>query len=288
MATPRDPASGETETEDEGVGRLGEGYFILGMAVQVGLVGLVGLALVGVQGLGFLTLGTAVALAGLAIGVLAVGSILTLASLRHTLNVVHDHGNRLDQLAQRVGAFSEELRGGEGGWSPQSEMEVAPPLEPARGSGDPRERRPTPGPGPGPDPLEGGPTYPVGEVPGIGAEAGRQLVEAGIEDTRDLSRADAMYVAGRLDAAPVAVERWQSLARLMALEGVDASTAERLSEAGVTSVAELAHETPERLMRRLGETPEEAGVDPQQAHDWIQAARARFEAGQAEAGGREA
>lgn len=284
MATPRDPAP-ERGTERQGAERLGEGYFILGMAVQVGLVGLVGLALIGVQGIGFLSLGTAIALAGLAIGILAIGSILTLASLRHTLNVVYDQDDRIDRLTQRLGRLSEEL--GVGGTSDawgdeQGAMEVPPPLdEPPRAREDPRERRPSPGPSSRPDPLEDAQTHAPVEVPGIDPEASERLAQMGVSDTRELWDANAMYVAGRLEADPEEVRRWQALARLMAIEGIDGDAADRLARAGVTSVEQLAHETPERLMRNLaeGETgSESSSIDPQQAHDWIQGARAHVEA----------
>lgn len=280
MATPQD-LDPRREREPDDVARMGEGYFILGMAVQVGLVGLVGLALVGVQGLGFLTLGTAVALAGLAIGVLAIGSILTLASLRHTLNVVYDQDNRIDRLAQRLGAITEDLGVGdeEVGWGTAGppEMDVAPPPQ---GPEDPSERRPSPGPGSGPDPLEEAQTYSPIEVPGIDAEATEELAEMDVDDTSDLWEADPMYVAGRLGAEPDEVRRWQAMAQLMTIEGVDGEAAEHLSRAGITTLEQLAHETPERVMRRLDEveTGEQASVDPQQAHDWIQGARVRAEA----------
>lgn len=265
---------------------MGEGYFILGMAVQVGLVGLVGLALIGVQGIGFLSLGTAVALAGLSIGILAIGSILTLASLRHTLNVVHGQENRIDRIARRVGTVTEELGVGDEGvdWGAEPSTSAAPPPldEPPRARQDPRERRPSPGPGSGPDPLEHAETYPPTEVPGIDEEDARLLEEIGIEDTGELWDANAMYVAGRLEAEPEEVRRWQALARVMAIEGVDGEAARRLAEAGVGSIEQLGHETPERLMRRLEETGPEGTIDPQRAHDWIEAARAHREAAPAE------
>lgn len=268
---------------------MGEGYFILGMAVQVGLVGLVGLALIGVQGIGFLSLGTAIALAGLAIGILAIGSILTLASLRHTLNVVHGQGNRIDRLAQRVGAITEQLRVGdeEVDWGPEPPRAAMPPPldEVPRAREDPRERRPSPGPDAPPDPLEDAETYPPSDVPGLDAEDEAVLDDMGIEDTADLWDANAMYVAGRLEAEPEEVRRWQSLARMMAIEGIDGEAAGRLAEAGVSSIEQLGHETPERLMRRMEETGVEATIDPQQAHDWIEAARAHREAAPAEGAG---
>lgn len=293
MAAPQDRDTGrEREQRRDDISRMGEGYFILGMAVQVGLVGLVGLALVGVQGMGFLTLGTAIALAGLAIGVLAIGSILTLASLRHTLNVVYDQDNRIDRLAQRLGAVTDELRVGdeEVGWETPA-MDVQPPPAPPGAREDPNERRPSPGPGPGPDPLEGTQTYAPIEVPGIDAEVTEQLTEIDVDDTRELWEANPMYVAGRLETEPDEVRRWQAMARLMAIEGIDGEAAEHLSRAGVTSLSQLAHETPERLLRRVSESAsgmEQVPIDPQQAHDWIQAARAQAEAGSASSEGAEA
>jgi hypothetical protein len=271
------PGDAEPDQDRERVQRLGEGYFILGMAVQVGLVGLVGLALVGVQGVGFLTLGTAVALAGLAIGVLAVGTILTLASLRHALNLVYEQDSRLDQLAERVGAISQELRSDEEmGWG--SAPEVAPPL--GAGSlarGDPRDRRPEPGPGGGPDPLEGGEAHDPSEVPGLAAGDGERLREAGVEDTRDLGKVNTMYVAGLLEASPDDVERWQALARLMAIEGIDGARAARLADEGLGSVEALAHESPERVARWLSGEEAARDVDTRQAQAWIDQARAHVE-----------
>lgn len=252
------------------------------MAVQVGLVGLVGLALIGVQGVGFLSLGTAVALAGLAIGILAVGTILTLASLRHTLNVVYDQGNRLDQLAARVGALADELRVGDEavGWGTEepTDMDLTANLTAERGRmrEDPRERKPEPGPGSPPDPLERGETHALIDVPGLDAESVDRLNEVGITDTQELWSGDPVYMAGSLGVEPQQVERWQTMAELMALEGIDGEDAEMLTRAGIGSVDELRHETPERLMRRVDETEsvERVGaLDPQQAHDWIEAAR---------------
>lgn len=279
----------------EGRRHLGESYFVLGMAVQVGLVGLVGLALIGVQGMGFITMGTAMALAGLAIGILAVGSILTLASLRYTMNVLYEHDDQLESLGERQAAMANEL-GMAGdvavGWgTTAAEEEYAPPpLEtgeaedtqrgPDRPS-DPMERRPDPGPGSGPDPMVGGQVHSVIEVEGIDAEAAQTLNEMGIVDTEDLFAANTMYVAGRLELEPEEVEQWQSTAEFMAVEGISNAEAELLADVGFTSLAELSHETPERVLRRIEQregdlttemTGENVGV--RMVQGWIEAARA--------------
>jgi hypothetical protein len=278
MATPsdREPSSGP---DREAMGRMGEGYFILGMAVQVGLVGLVGLALVGVQGLGFISLGTAVALAGLAIGVLAVGTILTLASLRHTLNVLYDHDDRIDRVAERVGRLAQEVRGDEAvGWKGE-EMDLTAhrPHERAPPS-DPQERRPEPGPGSPPDPLQHEPVHPIVDVPGIDEDQAERLADLEVEDTDQLRARDTMYLAGQLQEQPGTVRRWQATADLMTVEGVGGEQALMMAEASLGSVDELAHESPERLMARIEEADvgESAPpVGPQQADRWIQAARRR-------------
>lgn len=272
-------------------GQRGNFYFGLGFAMLAGLVVIVGLGLLGITGLGVFTASTAFAMTGIAITLIAAVSFVTLVTLRRTLELLNHHESVLVEqaarhadLASRVQAqwraeqvvrdrnqddsiavmsarqdasyTADQRRAHNGGRAPRATVVVA-------------------------DPFQGGQVHPVIDVEGIGEHYSKELAQLGIKDTKQLWKADTTYVAGALKVTPAAVDGWQCMAELMAVNGIGKQYAELLVRSDVSSIDELCAETPQALLARIHKLEKHQGnriqgntIGVKSVQSWINAAQA--------------
>lgn len=269
----------------------GNFYFGLGFALLAGLVIIVGLGLFGMTGLGVFTSSTAFAMTGIAITLIAAVSFVTLVTLRRTLDLLSNHETALVEQAARHADLAAKVQSQ---WRAEqvirdrnqddtianlsARQDVANIVSrPKTGSATGNGRAPVVVA----DPFQGGQVHPVIDVEGIGEHYSKELIALGLKDTKQLWNADTTYVAGALKVTPAAVEGWQCMAELMAVNGIGKQYAELLVRADVSSIDELCAETAQPLLARIHKLEKHQGnriqgntIGIKSVQTWINAAQA--------------
>jgi hypothetical protein len=283
--------SNETErTRRQLTGQRGNFYFGLGFALLAGLVVVVGLGVFGITGLGVFTASTAFAMTGIAITLIAAVSFVTLVTLRRTLDLLNHHESALLEQAQRHADLASQVqsqwraeqvvrdRGQDDGMALLSaRQDAAFTADQRRDHNGNRASRATVVVA---DPFQGGQVHPVIDVEGIGEHYSKELAQLGIKDTKQLWNADTTYVAGALKVTPAAIDGWQCMAELMAVNGIGKQYAELLVRADVSSIDELCAETPQALLARIHKLEKHQGnriqgntIGVKSVQSWINAAQ---------------
>lgn len=292
MGTASDYETPETRTKR--TLQRGNFYYGLAFALLAGLVVVVGLGVLGITGLGLFTVSTAMAMAAIAITMLGVVSFVTLITLRRTLGILSHHETAFAEqqkqhadLAAKVQSQwrAEQVirdRNQDADVAAVSARQDASFLE-GQGLAERSRvaravRRPVP---PSGDPFHVGKVHLVRDVEGIGDHYGNLLDDMGIKDTQQLWNADATYVAAALKIMPSEVEGWQSMAELMAVDGIGKQYAELLVRSDVSSIDELCAETPRPLLDRIHRLESHQGnriqgntIGIKIVESWIRAAQA--------------
>lgn len=260
------------ETRAKTARRRGNFYDGMGFALLAGLLLVVGLGVLGITSLGLFSLATAMAMIGLAIGVVALISFITLMSMRKTLKQVGAHETALVRQADHHAALAARVQAEVKAAQVQrdrdqdlvvaelsrrqdtSDMTNAVEAEMNRSERDRAENFRVYGQplnnGDG-DPFRGGDVHPVQDVEGIGEHFGPLLDKMGVSDTEKLWHAHTGDVALALDLSPLVVEQWKCQSELMAIDGIGKQYAELIVRTGVCSIRELAAQNPERLLTRV-------------------------------------
>lgn len=315
MAT---PSSSATEDRSRRLSRRGAFYNGIGLSLIVGLLIIVGLGVLGVSSLGWFTLSTAMAMIGLSIGLLSVVAVISLMSMRRTIDMLSSHEKALAKQADRHAALAAKVQDDRAAAQAerdrkQDEMiathrtvqkvrdrdqdtataslsdrqdagfvEAEQRAEAARTAGNTRTATADP------FAMEGAEVHPVQEVEGIGERYGALLEEIGITDTRDLWYADPVSVAGSIEADLLRVKDWQCMAELMAVEGIGPQYAELLVRSDIGSIPELSDQDPEvlqarieRLEGRLDKRVQGNEIGTKAVTSWIESARAHHNGGPA-------
>jgi predicted flap endonuclease-1-like 5' DNA nuclease len=117
-------------------------------------------------------------------------------------------------------------------------------------------------------------------IEGIGPAYATRLNAHGVITIPQLIAVDADKVGNAIGATPELVKEWQAMAALLRLKGVGPQYAEVLVRAGITSVKQLAAETPESVSQKIRDVEKgrksriQGGeVTPAVALRWIDAAR---------------
>jgi predicted flap endonuclease-1-like 5' DNA nuclease len=288
MDTPSSTESAQTRTRL--TGQRGNFYFGLGFALLAGLVVVVGLGIFGITGLGLFSSSTAFARTGIAITMIAAVSFVTLVTLRRTLDLLSSHESALNEQAARHADLASKVQSQ---WRAEqvirdrtqddtianlsARQDVAFVTAAGARNGS-RASRSTVVVA---DPFQGGPVHPVIDVEGIGEHYSKELNEIGIKDTKQLWNADTTYVAGALKVTPAAVDGWQCMAELMAVNGIGKQYAELLVRSDVSSIDELCAETPQALLARIHKLEKHQGnriqgntIGVKSVQSWINAAQA--------------
>lgn len=292
MGTASDYETPETRTKR--TLQRGNFYYAMGFTLLAGLVVVVGLGVLGITSLGVFTVSTAMAMTAIAITLLGVVSFVTLTTLRRTLGILSHHetafAEQQEQHAELAAQVQSQWREAQAVRDRNQDADVAALsarqdayfveeqglAERSRVSG--AVRRPLPA---ADDRFHGGKIRPVRDVEGIGDHYGNLLDDMGIKDTRQLWNADATDVAAALEIMPTEVEGWQSMAELMAVDGIGKQYAELLVRSGVYGIDELGAETLqplldriERLERHQGNRIQGNTIGIKIVESWIRAAQA--------------
>jgi len=292
MENPSQPSQRTPETSQTRTrltGQRGNFYFGLGFALLAGLVVVVGLGIFGITGLGVFTASTAFAMTGIAITLIAAVSFVTLVTLRRTLDLLNHHESALAEQATRHADLAAKVQSQ---WRAEqvirdraqdddianlsARQDVAFVTGGRNGAG--RGTRANVAVA---DTFQGGQVHPVLDVEGIGEHYSKELNAIGIKDTKQLWNADTTYVAGALKVTPAAVDGWQCMAELMAVNGIGKQYAELLVRADVSSIDELCAETPQALLARIHKLEKHQGnriqgntIGVKSVQSWINAAQA--------------
>jgi hypothetical protein len=267
----------------------GNFYYGLGFALLAGLVAVVLLGIFGITSLGVFSVSTAMAMTGIAITLVGAVSFVTLVTMRRTLDLLSHHESALVEQAARHADLAAKVqsqwradqvirdRSQDDAVAVISARQDAALINGLRTTGRVRASSlaiPS-------DPFAGGQVHPVRDVEGIGEHYGTLLDGMGLKDTKQLWNADTTYVAGALKIAPAAVEGWQCMAELMAVNGIGAQYAELLVRADVSSIDELCAETPQPLLNRIHKLEQHQGnriqgntIGIKIVQTWISAAQA--------------
>jgi hypothetical protein len=121
-------------------------------------------------------------------------------------------------------------------------------------------------------------TYPVGRLPGISKAHAESLTYVGIADTGALllrckAPEDRQVLADMAAVSKRKLDSWVEAAKLLQLPGLGPRQAQRLSAAGIRSLAELAKA--KRKLESL-DKPDTKGhvIDPDKLASWVAAAQA--------------
>jgi hypothetical protein len=267
----------------------GNFYFGLGFALLAGLVLVVGLGILGISSLGIFSVTTGMAMAGLAITLIAVVSIITLVTMRRTLELLSRHETALVDQARQHADLAAKVQSqwraeqvirdrsqDDGIAAISARQDKAQLATRTNGAAGGVRAKVTPA-----DPFEGGQVHLVRDVEGIGEHYGTLLDNLGLKDTRQLWNADSAFVAGAIKTTPAAVENWQCMAELMAVNGIGKQYAELLVRADVSSIDELCAETPQALLSRIHKLEQHKGnriqgntIGVKAVQGWIAAAQA--------------
>ncbi len=125
-----------------------------------------------------------------------------------------------------------------------------------------------------------GRVYDLEEIEGIGEVYRDELVELGLEDTRDLWQTDPEALADELDVSAKTTRQWLRMAELMAVSGIGPQYAELLVRSGVETIDALAQADAEDLVETIADKQKDLMVriqgnviKPGRAQGWIDAAR---------------
>lgn len=266
-------STGTRETRAKAARGRGNFYDGIGITLLAGLLLVVGLGVLGITSLGWFSLSTGMAMIGLAIGLVALVSFVTLMSMRRTLKLVTDMETGLVEQADRHAALAARVQAETKAAQVQrdrdqdvvvaeltrrqdtSEVNSAVEAEMNRSERALADRlrgshNPT-GNGDG-DPFKGGDIHPVQDVEGIAEHFGPLLDQMDITDTEKLWHAETGDVALALDVSPLVVEQWKCQCELMAIDDIGKQYAELLVRSGVGSIRELSAQDPARLLKRIG------------------------------------
>jgi predicted flap endonuclease-1-like 5' DNA nuclease len=263
--------------EDQSHGR---GFRWIGIVAGLAVLGVAGVAALGIAFPGFVTPSTlAVGLTGTTI-VLGLSILVSLVYLDRAFSALDTHHEAVRNQQQGLQAAREEA------WERHEELtnqrfgeridelrERLDQLDAEHASLAQQSRRTS-------TPSPFGDIHEVPTVQGIGEDEAHILADMGIEDTEQLWMANAKLVADHLGRDTRTVRRWQHQAELMALPSVGGRSAEILTRSGVHTIAELAAWEPRRLTQRLEDQrvsfdtePEEDLVDRGRVESWIENAR---------------
>lgn len=264
----------------------GNFYFVLGFALLAGLVAVVVLGVLGITGLGIFSVSTAMAMIGIAITMIAIVSFVTLVTLRRTLDLLSHHESALVDQAARHADLAAKVQSqwrAEQVARDRGQDEAIAAFTSGNGHSGTTTRPARNGRKSVvvADPFAGGQIHPVIDVEGIGEHYSKLLNAMSIKDTKQLWNADTTYVAGALKVVPAAVEGWQCMAELMAVNGIGKQYAELLVRADVSSIDELCAETPQALLARIHKLEKHQGnriqgntIGIKSVQSWINAAQA--------------
>jgi hypothetical protein len=279
------PSNQTPQTRTKLTLQRGNFYFGLGFALLAGLVVVVVLGAFGITGLGIFSVSTAMAMTGIAITMIAAVSFVTLVTLRRTLDLLSHHETALVDQANRHADLAAKVQSQ---WRAEQVARDRGQDEAiaafTSGNGDYSGKSTRTGARKSvvvADPFSGGQVHPVIDVEGIGEHYSRELNEIGIKDTKQLWNADTTYVAGALKITTTAVEGWQCMAELMAVNGIGKQYAELLVRADVSSIDELCAETAQPLLARIHKLEKHQGnriqgntIGIKSVQSWINAAQA--------------
>lgn len=263
----------------------GNFYFGLGFALLAGLVVVVVLGVFGITGLGIFSVSTAMAMIGIAITMIAAVSFVTLVTLRRTLDLLSNHETALVDQAARHADLAAKVQSqwrAEQVIRDRNQDDTIATLSARQDGAFTAKQTGTKGRKAVvvSDPFFGGQIHPVIDVEGIGEHYSKELVNLGLKDTKQLWNADTTYVAGALKVAPAAVEGWQCMAELMAVNGIGKQYAELLVRADVSSIDELCAETAQPLLARIHKLEKHRGnriqgntIGTKSVQSWIEAAQ---------------
>jgi hypothetical protein len=282
------PSNESPQTRTKLTLQRGNFYFGLGFALLAGLVVVVGLGIFGITGLGVFTASTAFAMTGIAITLIAAVSFVTLVTLRRTRDLLSNHETALVDQAARHADLAAKVQSqwrAEQVIRDRNQDDTIAELSARQDSNGSRltgtGARGTRGTVVVADPFHGGQVHPVIDVEGIGEHYSKELSAIGIKDTKQLWNADTTYVAGALKVTPAAVDGWQCMAELMAVNGIGKQYAELLVRADVSSIDELCAETPQALLARIHKLEKHQGnriqgntIGVKSVQSWINAAQA--------------
>lgn len=284
------PSNESPQTRTRLTLQRGNFYFGLGFALLAGLMVVVGLGALGITSLGYFSVSTAFAMSAIAITMLGLVSFVTLVTLRRTLELLSTHETALVDQAARHADLAAKVQSqwraeqvirdrnqdaGIAVLSARQDTAFTAGRTVKNGAGPVRPATPPS------DPFQGGQVHPVIEVEGIGEHYSKELGALGLKDTKQLWNADTTYVAGALKVTPAAVEGWQCMAELMAVNGIGKQYAELLVRADVSSIDELCAETPQALLNRIHKLEKHQGnriqgntIGVKAVQSWITAAQA--------------
>ena len=283
------PPTQTTQTRTRLTLQRGNFYFGLGFALLAGLGLVVCLGIIGISSLGVFSTSTAFAMTAIAIVLIGAVSFVTLVTMRRTLELLNHHESTLAEHSARHADLAAKVQSqwrAEQVIRDRDQDDVIATLSARQDAGTLGSRR-------GPnrngtraaaviaDPFQGGQVHPVREVEGIGEHYGTLLDEMNLKDTKQLWNADPTYVAGALKIRPAAVEGWQCMAELMAVNGIGKQYAELLVRADVSSIDELCAETAQPLLTRIHKLEQHQGnriqgntIGIKVVTSWINAAQA--------------
>lgn len=266
------PARAE-DRADQDTRRRGRWYTIAGGLLVGALVATVIVAMAGVVGPGLLTVSQAFFVAGAGGTVLAVAVAGLLFTMHDTLTLLREQQAAIDDLQdKRARAVAQEQRRTDRGQDAdadhlRSDLERRPDPAAIEEAGAPLL-------------TPFGDVHDVIDVEGIGENFAGQLRGLGLADTEQLWSADPDRVAAVLDVRRTTVRQWQSMAELMALDGVGPQYAELLVRGGVPSIPELAAADAGTVAAAVREAEANRDVRIQgnpvgeeHARKWVQAAR---------------
>jgi predicted flap endonuclease-1-like 5' DNA nuclease len=282
------PSSETPQTRTKLTLQRGNFYFGLGFALLAGLVVVVGLGMFGITGLGVFTTSTAFAMTGIAITLVAAVSFVTLVTLRRTLELLSSHESALVDQAARHADLAAKVQSQ---WRAEQVIRDRAQDDSIANLSARQDGTFVAGSRNGArtgrstvvvaDPFEGGQVHPVIDVEGIGEHYSKELAQLGIKDTKQLWNADTTYVAGALKVTPAAIDGWQCMAELMAVNGIGKQYAELLVRSDVSSIDELCAETPQALLARIHKLEKHQGnriqgntIGVKSVQSWINAAQA--------------
>jgi predicted flap endonuclease-1-like 5' DNA nuclease len=125
--------------------------------------------------------------------------------------------------------------------------------------------------------------YKVEKIEGIGPSYGAKLEAVGIKTTDDLlekcsSPKGRKETAEKTGIKEAAILKWANMADLMRISGIGEEYSELLEAAGVDTVKELKHRSPENLAAKMKEINDEkkltrAVPSPKEVTRWVEQAK---------------
>jgi predicted flap endonuclease-1-like 5' DNA nuclease len=293
---PPRPQALEIVSVEEESRRSARVYPGLAILVTLGLAAVVAIGALGITGPGLFEVGTAMAMIGGAIAVLAIGLIVALVSMRRTVRTLAAQEDALARQVEREARRRQEAQLARDREQDARLERIAMAQQRARLRDAEAESRreaarmatspatakltqPVASTEPGPF----GKIYHAQDIEGIGPTYAKRLERIGIKDTEALWRADPMQVAQRISVPPKMVQDWQDRAELMAVQGIGNQYAELLSKAEIHTIEQLASASPAVLYRRIEKLEAERQAPIQKGHigvktveKWIESAKRHY------------